>query len=310
MHEGFRHQVLLYANEDDFVTRVGGFVREGVQLGEPTLVVVDARKIARLREHLDGDAAGVHFADMGEVGSNPARIIPAWRRFVAEYSGSGARSLRGVGEPIDAARGPDALVECQRHEELLNVAFAGSRAWQLLCPYDLSELTDAVIEGALRSHPYVRNGHVRMNPAYRGLEGCAAPFDAPLPEPPAARTTLEFSLENLAAVRSLVAASAADLGFDGEQARGFTLAAHEIAANAIEHAGGSGVLRLWSTAAALVAEVADWGGGIDDPLAGRIQPPPSTERGRGLWLANQLCDLVQIRSLPTGGVVRVHLYRR
>ena len=68
------------------VTRVGGFVREGGATGEPTLVVVGTRKIARLRDHLDGDAAGVHFADMGDVGSNPARIIPAWRRFVAEYS--------------------------------------------------------------------------------------------------------------------------------------------------------------------------------------------------------------------------------
>ena len=29
--------------------------------------------------------------------------------------------------------------------------------------------------------------------------------------------------------------------------------------------------------------------------------------GWGLWLANQLCDLVQLRTLPDGNVVRLHL---
>jgi anti-sigma regulatory factor (Ser/Thr protein kinase) len=28
--------------------------------------------------------------------------------------------------------------------------------------------------------------------------------------------------------------------------------------------------------------------------------------GRGLWIANQLCDLVQIRSSAAGSVVRMH----
>jgi anti-sigma regulatory factor (Ser/Thr protein kinase) len=34
-------------------------------------------------------------------------------------------------------------------------------------------------------------------------------------------------------------------------------------------------------------------------------PPLSDEGGRGLWLANQLCDLVQIRSGENGTVVRL-----
>jgi len=34
-------------------------------------------------------------------------------------------------------------------------------------------------------------------------------------------------------------------------------------------------------------------------------PPLSTEGGRGLWLANQLCDLVQIRSAASGTAVRL-----
>ena len=46
-------------------------------------------------------------------------------------------------------------------------------------------------------------------------------------------------------------------------------------------------------------------GQLDDPMVGRRQPPPTGENGRGLWLANQLCDLVQVRSTADGVVVRV-----
>jgi hypothetical protein len=46
-------------------------------------------------------------------------------------------------------------------------------------------------------------------------------------------------------------------------------------------------------------------GTVVDPLAGRVRPPPGADRGRGLWLANQLSDLVQIRATPEGTAVRV-----
>jgi hypothetical protein len=48
---------------------------------------------------------------------------------------------------------------------------------------------------------------------------------------------------------------------------------------------------------------------FDKPLADRERPLPDLSAPRGLWLANQLCDLVQIRSLPEGTVVRLHMYR-
>ncbi|HWD08171.1 MAG TPA: ATP-binding protein, partial [Actinomycetota bacterium] len=46
---------------------------------------------------------------------------------------------------------------------------------------------------------------------------------------------------------------------------------------------------------------------IDNPLAGRVRPAPDGEHGYGLWLVNQICDLVQIRSGPAGTVVRLHI---
>ena len=83
---------------------------------------------------------------------------------------------------------------------------------------------------------------------------------------------------------------------------------NEVATNSLRHAAGAGVLRVWEEPHGLVCEVRD-SGSFDVPLAGRERPVPGQLGGYGLWLANQLCDLVQIRSLPAGTVVRLHMRR-
>src|SRR6478735_8123625 len=165
----FAHEALFYAGDDEFVAATAPFIREGVDAGEPVLVVVGAEKIARLREELNGHRDAVLFADMADIGANPARIIPAWQQFVEQHLRDD-RPVRGIGEPIWAERTADELVECQRHESLLNLAFADAPAWRLLCPYDISKLSAAVIAEALRSHPIVvRSGKRGASASYRGL---------------------------------------------------------------------------------------------------------------------------------------------
>jgi anti-sigma regulatory factor (Ser/Thr protein kinase) len=85
------------------------------------------------------------------------------------------------------------------------------------------------------------------------------------------------------------------------------LVANELACNSIRHGGGTGTLRLWRESGELVFEVQDRGL-VTDPLIGRRNPNPTTGGGAGLWIANQVCDLVQIRSTPENGTtVRVHI---
>jgi len=119
---GFDHEALFYAGERDFVARTSAFIRDAVRAGEPILVAVGARKIDLLRAELDEDAARVRFEDMSDLGRNPAWIIPAWADFVAEQGEAPGR-FRGVGEPVTPDRGPEELIECERHEALLNLAF-------------------------------------------------------------------------------------------------------------------------------------------------------------------------------------------
>jgi anti-sigma regulatory factor (Ser/Thr protein kinase) len=305
----FSHEALLYQGETDFLAGTVPFIQEGIDNDEALLVVVDARKIARIREVLGCDANRVRFADMSAVGRNPARIIPAWQDFVSTHA-PGGRPMRGIGEPISASRTADQLIECQRHESLLNVAFEGGTApWRLLCPYDVRSLTPLVIEEARRSHPYVADqGLLEPSLDYRGVEASGAPLGSGLPAPPVTAESFEFSTTSLRDVRVLVHAYAARAGLDDDTSHDLALAAHEIAANSTRYGGGQGVLQLWSTDAAVICEIGD-GGQISAPLAGRERPPATNTGGRGLWLANQLCDLVQIRTRATGGVVRLHEFR-
>ena len=300
---GFRHEALLYSGEAEFLVGTMAFIRRGLEADEAVLVVESPAKIAALRGELGEDASLVHFADMSDIGSNPARIIPAWRDFVAEHGHDG-KGLRGIGEPIWAARTADELVECQRHESLLNVAFAGGRPWRLLCPYDITALPADVIDEARRSHPYVTERHVQLpSPQYRGVDESAVTPDAPLVPPPAEAAGMQFRQGDLAKVREMTGRLARQAGLDRSRAADLVYAVNEVATNSVRHGGGSGTLLVWQDPGSIVCEVRDRGR-YDKALADR-ERAGGTVGSRGLWLANQLSDLVQIRSYATGTVVRL-----
>jgi anti-sigma regulatory factor (Ser/Thr protein kinase) len=300
----FRHKALFYEGLDGFVAATLPFVRDGVAAREPVMVAVDEQKIGLLREGLGEDADAVRFVEMRGLGQNPGCIIPAWREFVAEHAVSGAR-LRGIGEPIWAGRGEAELKECHQHEALLNVAFDDGPAWSLVCPYDKAALPAKVIDEARRTHPIVaEDGVTRRSVTYRNPR--LDPLGGELPPPPARREEMTFTLAELKAVRSMVQAWAHAAGVPGARAEDLVLAVNELATNSIRHGGGRGVVRAWREPDTFVCEVRD-AGRIDDPLAGRSMPEDIRKGGRGLWLVNQLVDLVQLRSLRDGCAVRLHV---
>jgi anti-sigma regulatory factor (Ser/Thr protein kinase) len=128
---------------------------------------------------------------------------------------------------------------------------------------------------------------------------------AQLPPPLTPARELLFGGAGLAELRRFVGGWGAEERLHGERAEELVLAVNELATNSILYGGGQGKLRVWREADTLLCEVQD-GGHMQDPLVGRERPTPDAKSGRGLWLVNHLCDLVQIRSSDTGTVVRVH----
>jgi anti-sigma regulatory factor (Ser/Thr protein kinase) len=303
----FHHEAVFYEGDDQFVDRSLAFLHDGLARSEPALVMVGARKLELLRAALGSRAADVHLTDMEMVGRNPARIIPAWSRFVADNAGSGG-GMRGIGEPIWAERTPSELSECQLHESLINLAFAKADDFRLICPYDTAALSGDVIAEARRSHPVVSHeGAEAVSHDYCGIDKVAARFSEPLSEPPPEAEELRVTLAALRVARRMVRARAEEAGL-GERSEDFSLAVNEVLSNSLQHAGEDGTLRLWQDAQGMVCEVRD-GGHIMEPLIGREEPNIGQIGGHGMWLVNLVCDLVQVRSSEHGSAIRMRMNR-
>ncbi|MDZ4828054.1 MAG: sensor histidine kinase [Actinomycetota bacterium] len=298
--DAFRHEALFYAGDRDYVRHTVPFIDAGVANGEPVLVLVPASKLALLREHVPTPAPGVVFGDVERIGRNPNCIIAVFDRFVAEHARDGQRA-RGIGEPIWASRTPAELVECQRHEELINLAFAGANEVWILCPFDTDALDESVIAEAHRSHPWVTGEQMAQRSA-EYVDPISA-YDAPLAEPAVPTDTFAFDRASLGHLRQVVTARAV-AHVDAAGVDEIVLAVSEFATNSIRHGGGRGSVRIWTEGTAFVCEIHD-DGRITDPMIGRRRPAAEGIGGRGVWLVNHLCDLVQIRSADSGTVVRL-----
>jgi anti-sigma regulatory factor (Ser/Thr protein kinase) len=295
-----RHQAFYYSSDGQLLDAVTRFVEEGLEEGEPAMVALPAPELDRLRGRLRERDATARLVDMCELGRNPARIISAIRDFVDAHPG---RRTRMVGEPIWPGRAPREAAEAARHEALINLAFAQTEV-AILCPYDLS-LNDTTIRCSHHTHPQlIRDGVCEDNADYAAASVAALDADPLPPVPDAASTMTEAG--DLAALRSWLAPQLEAAGLVGGRADDLTVAVNEAAGNAILHGGGPADVRLWQEPGRVVCEVAD-AGQIDDPLAGRERPPADAPNGRGLWLANQLCDLTQLRSGEDGTVLRLHM---
>jgi anti-sigma regulatory factor (Ser/Thr protein kinase) len=301
---GYRHEALFYRGDEEFLAGTVPLVQETLDADAAVLVAVPRVRARKLQDALGPDRERVEFADMEELGRNPSRIIGAWRDFIRGHGeGDGDAPPLGIGEPIWPERTAAELVECHRHETLLNLAFSHETPWTLLCPYDAERLPEDVLEASRRNHAHVlEGGEWRRSESFAR----AIPGPAPLPPPAVEPTELRFTHGDLGLVREFLANRATNEGFPAARLGDLVLAVDELATNSLRYARGGGLVRTWRENGAIIVEVADEGH-IADPLAGRDCPPASEIGGRGLYLVNQLCDLVQLRSSPEGSVVRIHM---
>ena len=136
-----------------------------------------------------------------------------------------------------------------------------------------------------------------------------------------------FGWADFARLRRQVAAQCAAAGLTGTRLDDFVLAVHEIAANAIVHAGAGGRLILRRAASGLRCLVADTipktTPSCPAPRSGDMREvhadqagavctaepgePIGADSGRGLWLAATLADELSITSGPDSTIVSLYM---
>lgn len=296
---GLGHGAFFYRGEAEYAAQVTTFVEAALARGEPALLLLPGGKGAAIGACLEPMPGEVTVADMAELGHNPARIIPEVRAFVDKHPG---QRVRFVGEPVWPGRSAAAICEATRHEALLNLAFAHAPA-TILCPYDVLGLPDPVLAAARRTHAEpTASGATARN----WLDNLPPECDLPLGSPPEGAEGIAYET-GLAPVRRLVERHARLAGLSEGRTGDLVLAANEVAANTISHAVGGGTIHVWHTSGEILCQVHD-AGWITDPMAGRVRFGPG-DRGHGLWLVNQVCDLVELRSGQAGTTVRLHMRR-
>jgi anti-sigma regulatory factor (Ser/Thr protein kinase) len=175
----------------------------------------------------------------------------------------------------------------------------------MLCPYDI-QLGTGLIASVERTHPELAQG-ARRRPSSSFTAGTIPrECDQPLSIPPAGAGTLRYR-GDLAGVRAFTATRARQAGLPPRRVGDLVIAVGELAANTFAHTSGPGTLTLWAARSEIICQVDD-SGHVTDLLAGRLRRDPvAAGGGRGLWVVQQVCDLVQIRTKATGTTIRLHM---
>lgn len=299
--EGLVHESLLYRGRSELEDAVREFVKAGAAAGEPVLAAVPRANLDWLPDALREDAATVRFEDMNEIGRNPACLLPMIEDWLDAHDGR----AWVISEPMWPGRSYAETAECLRHEALLNHALAGSAA-RILCPYVAEHLETVVLEGAESTHPLLRDAagsrpSQRYEDPLRGSLNDRWPMDDPT-EP----TSEHIFAGDLRSLRRAVDADPFLGGLSRERREDLVFAVNEAATNAVKHGDGRCTTRLWRDGRSVVSEVS-FDTPLPDVLAGRRRPAPDALSGRGLWLINQVCDLVQLRTGGAGTTLRMHV---
>jgi anti-sigma regulatory factor (Ser/Thr protein kinase) len=298
---GAVHEAVLYTTPDELAQRLAPRLLPSLTDGAPVVAVLDEPTRAELRRALGDAAERVAFPDPATVHrAPPFTVAMRWARLSRRVNSPTGRATI-VGQHVEGLPGCGAT-HWARLDIGLNVAVVGLPI-TVLCPYRADNRELARVAA---THPLLTSasGSIASAQYRQPIEALVEYPPPPPPElgPPA--TELEFDAAQLGVLRHLVAAVAGRSVPEPERVADLVLAVNEIGSNSVEHGPGHGRLRMWAGDGGVTAEVAD-PGTADLPFPGMVAPPTTGVRGRGLWLASELCDVLQVWSDADGTVIRL-----
>ncbi|ANY07043.1 ATP-binding protein [Pseudonocardia sp. HH130630-07] len=287
---GLAHRAVPYRDPDHQAESLAGPLAAALERGARAIVVVERRCRVAL-ERLLGRDAGVLFRRPERMHSAPPFTVAGrWSRAVRAALADGAPDVCTVGQPCPVP-GTDPAY-WTRLDLALDHALRDLPVQMLCCFADgAAARADA---GALHDELLVDGVPVPSGHRRRPLRDLLA--ENPQPPPAdlgAPLVELPIRLGDLGSMRRVVHRQAVLSGCGPGRADDLVLAVNELLSNGIEHGSGAPVLRMWRTPDGLVAEMAD-PAAVHLPFPGLSAPPAAGTRGRGLWLASELTDVLQV----------------
>lgn len=304
---GTVHHAVPYSDTGHQAEVLGAPLRAALERGEHALAVVDHDCRAELDRTLGPDA-GIEFRSPEQMHSAPAFTVASrWARAAREGTARDGTRMTTIGQRVVGLPGTDPGYWV-RLDVALDRVLEGMPVTMLCSFLDGEAARDDA--GTMHDALLVDGAQVPST-TRRDLRELLA--DHPQPPPPELGDPLfemDVDLEGLAALRRRVRTEATLSGLGPSRVSDLVLALNEIATNGVEHGSGRPRLRLWRDARGLTGEVAD-SGLTRLPFPGMLAPPPAGTRGRGLWLASELTDVLQVWTAdddpdcPESTVVRV-----
>lgn len=299
----FRHALVSHGGPEDFVEHVAPLAAAALERGEQVTLAVSGAVEDMLRARVGDDRVSTLTA-LSSVARGSGQTVAAWRARELGALCSAGRNVFVLAEHDSALDGPDGSYWTE-FEAALNISLGGLPVTQV-CGYPQLPLHQLVGDAALLNHPLLlRGGDLAGNPDHRSPTQVMANLPVSAPEllgPP--DVFLRYNTFELNRVREAV--EYAVRGSDLERTRGedLVLAVNEIATNAVEHGSTQAELFVWAGRDELVCELHDEGR-LEQPLIGLSPPHPSQARGRGTWIARQLCDALHVWRDTAGTHVRL-----
>jgi anti-sigma regulatory factor (Ser/Thr protein kinase) len=295
------HNLYAYDEDGAFVDHVVPFLRQGLREHEATVLVVDPRKRALLKQALGDLLDRIVYIERDSYYTRPEDALAGYDAQVRGYLKDGAPRVRVFGE-LPLCRTQQESDTWIMYEALLNPAFA-HHPMTIVCGLDAREQPDSVIEGSWQTHPRAMNEGWSDNDHYH------RPHDIVRARTPAPQDVSGLSAVptdgDAHALRARLLAEMAAAGVPEVDAAKMLMAVVEVLTNAHRHGDGVRAIRIGRVGERFVCEISDHGPGLHDPLAGYLPPHPGHARGAGLWVARQMTRRLEMTSSERGLTTRL-----
>ncbi|MDQ2791730.1 MAG: hypothetical protein DLM60_20315 [Pseudonocardiales bacterium] len=305
----FVHVAALYASDEQLRDLLLPYLADGLRRHENILAVISDGARQVLHDALGDAADRVQWGGCGVSYDRLGQMFEGFAGYLAQQRRAGVPT-RVIGE-FDSDSSPDRVSQYLRYESMANEVYA-PHGYPVVCLWDQRRHPTDVLARVRAVHPQLLDASGPItNAEYRmPIDYLAQGQDPPAAAPADIDLVVQLdSSDDLGALRRRLRSWSATCGLGVQDTDDIVIAVDEIATNALEHGRPPARVRGWTTPAALFVRVDDHGRTSIPATTGYHRPGTDARRGRGIWIARHLADVLTTHTDPTGTTVAMRFTR-